>query len=229
MASESALAREDIQAAAPPTCAPEPTAYVMPTTGLTFTLPPDPDLDGACVQLPIRPSAPSLFRMVAMPIGANATVSKWETARLGAVSDRPGPWDELLSEVRRLPDLDPFTAINQWVNWNVRYREDAAGDEWSSAAATLARGYGDCEDLALAKMGLLLAAGLPSDDMYLVLLRDRAQSDHAVLAVKRDGQLFVLDNRTDKVLPAAAIADYTPVLSFSGPFAWTYGYRATTR
>jgi len=47
----------------------------------------------------------------------------------------------------------------------------------------------------------------------------------ALLAVNRNGRLHVLDNRTDKVLPADAIADYTPILSFSGPFAWTYGKR----
>ena len=38
-------------------------------------------------------------------------------------------------------------------------------------------------------------------------------------------RLVVLDNRTDKVLPAEAISDYTPILSFSGQFAWTYGRR----
>ena len=37
------------------------------------------------------------------------------------------------------------------------------------------------------------------------------------------GHLYVLDNRTDKIQPAEAIDDYRPVLSFSGPFAWTYG------
>jgi predicted transglutaminase-like cysteine proteinase len=113
--------------------------------------------------------------------------------------------------------------VNQWVNWHVRYRVDQGSDEWSTSAATLMRGYGDCEDFAVAKMGLLLALGVPADDMYLVLLRDRRQVQHAVLAVKREGQLLVLDNRTDKVLPAEAIDDYTPIMSFSGPFAWTYG------
>ncbi|ANY19667.1 Transglutaminase-like domain protein [Tsuneonella dongtanensis] len=227
------VAAQETAAAPTPACDAKPEPFVMPTTGAVFTLPPEPDTLAACEPPPPppppRPPAPSLFRMVAMPIGGNAVASKWDAARAGVITDRSGPWDELMSEVRRLPAADPISMVNQWVNWHVRFRDDAGRDEWSPAAETLIRGYGDCEDFALAKMGLLLALGVPGDDMYLVLLRDRAATDHAVLAVSRNGQLFVLDNRTDKILPASAIADYTPVISFSGQYAWTYGHRAAAR
>jgi predicted transglutaminase-like cysteine proteinase len=212
-----------------PDCAPEPVGYLMPTTGLVFTLPPDPDARAGCEPAapppPRRPPAPSLFDMVAMPIGTAPPARKWDAARIGTLADQSGPWDELVAEVRRLPAADPVRMVNQWVNWHVRYRDDAAGDEWSPATHTLRRGFGDCEDYALAKMELLLALGVPSDAMYLVLLRDSRQVEHAVLAVNRQDRLLVLDNRTDRVLPAEAIADYTPILSFSGSFAWTYGAR----
>ena len=215
-------------AAAP--CPPEPVTFVMPTTGVPFTLPVDEEAaEPACAlpppPAPVRPPAPSLFRMIALPVGNGAPSQKWHSVRLDAI-DQPGPWDELLAQAGRVPGTDPVAMVNQWVNWHVSYRDDPAGDEWAPASTTLKRGFGDCEDFALAKMGLLLALGIPSDDMYLVVLRDQRQFDHAVLAVSRNGRLFVLDNRTDKVLPAEAIADYTPVLSFSGSFAWTYGERA---
>lgn len=203
---------------------PAPEEFILPTTGFSFTLPPD---YGACTELappePVRPPAPSLFRMVALPVGQIAQLQKWESARQVSVADRPGPWDELLAQANQVSSGNPLETVNRWVNWHVRYRDDERGDEWSSAPTTLARGYGDCEDFALAKLALLQELGVPSDDMYLVLLRDRRQGDHAVLAVKREGRLLILDNRTDAVLPAEQVHDYTPIVSYSGPFAWTYG------
>ena len=208
-------------------CADVDAAFVMPTTGAPFSLPLASDeLTAECADPgpppPVRPPDPSLFNMAALPIGSSVADDKWQAARQGSLSERNGPWDELLEQANRVTAGNPLSMVNQWVNWHVRYRADV-GDEWSTSAATLTRGYGDCEDFAVAKMGLLLALGVPADDMYLVLLRDRQQVQHAVLAVKREGRLLVLDNRTDKVLPAEAIDDYKPIMSFSGPFAWTYG------
>ncbi len=201
----------------------------MPTTGVVFTLPPDTEAAAGCAPAepppPPRPPAPSLFSMVALPVGTNAIARKWETVRLASLVGESGPWEELVGEVHRLPAADPLRMVNSWVNWHVRYREDRTGDEWAPAALTLRRGYGDCEDFALAKRALLIELGVPSDDLYLVLLHDSRRVQHAVLAVNRRDRLLVLDNRTDKVLPAEVIADYTPIVSFSGPFAWTYGVR----
>lgn len=213
----------------PPACAVSAPAIVLPTTGLSFTLPPDLDAgDPAACPLgdaprPGRPPAPDLFRMAAVPVGKVAPLQKWDQARFGALADHPGPWAELLAQANGVADGNPLGMINQWVNWHVRYRDDAAGDEWTSAGTTLERGFGDCEDFALAKMALLVAAGIPADDMFLVLLRDRRDAQHAVLVVSREGERYVLDNRTDKLLTAEDVDDYTPILSFSGPFAWTYG------
>ena len=108
-----------------------------------------------------------------MPIGDNAPARKWADARLGGLADYPGAWTELLSEARRMPELDPVMMVNQRVNWHVRYREDGPADEWATAPVTLMRGYGDCEDFALAKMALLAELGVSPDEMFLVLLRDK--------------------------------------------------------
>ncbi|MXO52361.1 hypothetical protein GRI42_13695 [Erythrobacter gaetbuli] len=220
-----------------PIAAPDPieecqadVAFVMPATGFAFTLPP---LDTAAAAqpcepfeppIPTRPAAPSLFRMVALPVGSIAApMGNWEAARMIAIGEQAGPWNEFLAQGDRFGADNPLGAVNRWVNWRVRYVDDKRGDEWSAAPTTLARGYGDCEDFALAKMALLQELGIPADDMFLVLLRDRAQGEHAVLAVRLDGRFHVLDNRTDKVLPAERIEDYTPIMSYSGAFAWTYG------
>ena len=205
-------------------------SFVMPTTGLVFTLPASDanDVDASCEPAgpppPERPPAPSLLGMIALPLASPAnSMHKWEAARSVSVSDRPGPWDELLAQANSVTGGRPIEMVNRWVNWHVRYENDARGDQWAGAVETLSRGYGDCEDFALAKMALLEQLGLPADDMFLVLLRDHRQDDHAVLAVRNEGSFFVLDNRTDAVLPAERIDDYVPIVSYTGSFAWTYG------
>ena len=216
-------------------------AYVMPTTGFVFTLPSrvseeeaepqDPRALHHCAPPlpvpPVRPAAPSLFSMTALPVGGSTVPTrKWDAARLARLTVQAGPWNAMLAKTSASPSRDPLLAVNNWVNWNLRYTDDAYGDQWSSAPATLARGYGDCEDFALAKMALLEKLGVPSHEMYLVVLRDRQEVEHAILAVKRGGRLMVLDNRTDKVLPAELVHDYRPIVSYSGPFSWIYGERA---
>ncbi len=182
-----------------------------------------------CAAPPVRPDAPDIFGMAATPVSIRATRQDWEAARTGLPADAHGPWDELLGEARRLARVNPLDMVNRWVNWHVLYQDDRNGDAWSSAAETLRRGTGDCEDLAIVKMALLTELGIGPDDMFLVVVRQKARgADHAVLAVRREGAMVVLDSRTDVLQPAAALGDaYQPTLSYSGSFAWIYGYRTS--
>ncbi len=122
-----------------------------------------------------------------------------------------------------------LSAINRWVNRNIRYVEDrelfGQADYWAGAQLTMMLRKGDCEDIALAKMQLLSAAGIPQSDMYLTIARDTVRrADHALLVVKLDDRYVVLDNATDALLDGAKSHDYNPVLSFSGDQAWIHGY-----
>ena len=200
------------------------TARPVPEASLTLEQP-----SGECAAPPVRPDAPDIFGMAATPVSIRATRQDWEAARTGLPADARGPWDELLGEARRLAGSNPLDMVNRWVNWHVLYQDDRNGDAWSSAAETLQRGTGDCEDLAIVKMALLTELGIGPDDMFLVVVRQKARgADHAVLAVRRDGAMVVLDSRTDVLQPAAALGDaYQPTLSYSGSFAWIYGYRTS--
>ncbi|MDJ0642098.1 MAG: transglutaminase-like cysteine peptidase [Erythrobacter sp.] len=143
---------------------------------------------------------------------------------------------EKLSNRRHLADLDVaaaseefVAAVNRWVNREVRYVEDrelyGQADYWAGARLTLMLGKGDCEDIALAKMQLLAAAGVPKSDMYLTIARDTVRrADHALLVVRLGDRYVVLDNATDMLLDGARSHDYNPVLSFSGDQAWLHGY-----
>ena len=211
-----------------PECSPATPApaVVLPTTGAVVSLPPQASAVECALAAPppVRPPAPDLFRMVALPVSATPLLRKWEEARAVSVAGQAGPWSELLGKANRITGNSPFVMVNMWVNWHVRYQRDA-GDDWADVLTTLRRGVGDCEDIAIAKMALLAALGVSPDDMYLVLLRDSRREDHSVLAVRRTGSFYILDNRTDKLLAAALVTDYTPIESFSGDFAWTYGRR----
>ena len=114
------LPQDDVARIGSEACPAEPEAFVMPTTGVAFTLPPDPD-QAACAEPappppPIRPPAPSLFRMVALPVGDTAPRQKWELARLGEVAEHRGPWDELLSEAARMQSGD---AVRTGMGWEL--------------------------------------------------------------------------------------------------------------
>ena len=77
-----------------------------------------------------------------------------------------------------------------------------------SAADTLNRGRGDCEDYALLKYALLREAGFAEDDLRLAIVRlPLLQQDHAVLAVRLEGRWLVLDNRRFAMLDARDYAD----------------------
>lgn len=121
-----------------------------------------------------------------------------------------------------------LSAVNRWVNQRIRYAEDrdqyGVGDFWAGAKKTLRAGRGDCEDIALVKMQLLAAAGVPREDMILTIARDLVRNaDHAVLIVRTDAGWRMLDNATDEVLDAAPSHDYRAILSFGNQGSWLHG------
>jgi len=124
---------------------------------------------------------------------------------------------------------EKLDAINRWVNQAITYTEDrelfGRADFWAGAHKTLKLGRGDCEDIALTKMQLLAAAGIPREDMILTIARDLVRNaDHAVLMVGHAGGFVMLDNTTDQVLDASTSHDYQPVLSFGANRTWLHGY-----
>jgi len=206
----------------------------LPGSGVSTASPEERQVDAApsslCApsvpQPRVRPSAPNIFGSFAVPLGSTRLDARWNEARRASLEGVDGPWNALIAVAGQVPDRDPLPLVNRWVNEHIRFVDDQGADSWSDAANTLIRGTGDCEDYAIAKMALLQRLGVPADDMFLVIVRDRLrQADHAVLAVRRDGAMRVLDNRTDMILTAEQITDYRPALSYNGPFAWIYGYQ----
>jgi predicted transglutaminase-like cysteine proteinase len=60
-------------------------------------------------------------------------------------------------------------------------------------------GYGDCEDIALAKRRELIAEGWDASALLMAVVRERNGDGHAVLMVRTDRGDLVLDNQDGMV------------------------------
>lgn len=170
---------------------------------------------------------PDVFGSVALAVSHTSLDGRWAKVAHAPIGARAAAFAASVASHNKLDRLD---AVNRFVNRRVAFINDiqqyGVSDRWMPAAETLRRGRGDCEDFAIAKLQLLRHAGFADKDLYLVILRDTARrADHAVLVVRAEGRLLVLDNGTARIVDSEMIADYRPIFSFSGNKAWTHGYR----
>jgi predicted transglutaminase-like cysteine proteinase len=175
-------------------------------------------------------STPNVFGTVALRVSHTAMDARW-THAIHAAAPAENRWREAVGAASALPDHARLALANAWVNHAVTFESDIANygvtDYWASARETIGRGRGDCEDFAIAKMEFLREAGVPARDLYLVIARDLVRrADHALLIVRLDDGYWVLDSGADEVLPAQAVADYRPLVTYSGAGQeWIHGYR----
>jgi predicted transglutaminase-like cysteine proteinase len=106
--------------------------------------------------------------------------------------------------------------INRAINLAIRPMSDLAQygeiDVWSSPLVTFAHGAGDCEDYAIAKFVALRQAGIPADDLRVVIMRDTLNGeDHAVAAARLDGNWLMLDNRRMAMVEDTYVRNYRPL------------------
>lgn len=126
----------------------------------------------------------------------------------------------IVDAVRSRQGQSRLEEANRAINFAVRYASDLAQhgelDRWSAPLATLSAGRGDCEDYAIAKYVVLTQAGVATEDLRLVLVRDRrARQDHAVLAARFDGRWLILDNRYGAVLSDADVGHFVPLYALN--------------
>ena len=105
--------------------------------------------------------------------------------------------------------------VNRAINLAVKATSDLMQygriDVWSPPLAMLARGAGDCEDYAIAKFVLLRLAGVPPEDIRIVVMHDTVHGeDHAVAAARLDGHWLTLDNRRMAMVEDTDVRSYRP-------------------
>ena len=171
-------------------------------------------------------AGPDLFGSVGLKLGANRYSERWRRVTAPGASAGLG---QLVEAARTLQRPAQAQFVNAALNRSIRYRfdTDPSGERWATPRETLSRGFGDCEDYAIAKMHALRRLGVAPGDLFMTIGHDAAAgAAHAVLVVRANGRFFVLDNRTDRLIPEQGYGDFYPILSFSAAGgSWLHGYR----
>lgn len=126
----------------------------------------------------------------------------------------------IVNEVGSRSGTARIETANRLINTAIRYVSDltqhAAIDMWSAPLASLGTGRGDCEDYAIAKYVVLREAGVPEQDLRIVLVRDRkVREDHAVLTVRNGDKWAVLDNRSSMLALDNELLHFTPLFALN--------------
>jgi predicted transglutaminase-like cysteine proteinase len=141
-------------------------------------------------------------------------------------------WQALLRDLRGQDRLSQVRALNRFAN-RIPYNSDmevwGRSDYWASPLEFLRR-TGDCEDYAILKYYSLRQLGVPAADMRMVVVQDTVRNlAHAVLLVLVDGQLLVLDNLTNAIVPQERTPQYVPYYSVNEEARWAHLERGTRR
>jgi predicted transglutaminase-like cysteine proteinase len=111
-----------------------------------------------------------------------------DAAEPATISLTPRSWQTIVSVNRKVNT--EIVAVTDLEHWGVPDRWDLPTD-----------GYGDCEDFQLLKRKLLAESGLPRRAMRMTVVIDEKREGHAVLMIRTDRGDFILDNKTNAVLP----------------------------
>ena len=106
--------------------------------------------------------------------------------------------------------------INRAVNLTIRPMSDLAQygqiDYWAPPLISFRHLAGDCEDYAIAKFVALWEAGVPAQDLRIVIMRNIFYGgDHAVAAAKLNGHWLMLDNLHMAMVEDRHVRNFRPL------------------
>jgi predicted transglutaminase-like cysteine proteinase len=152
--------------------------------------------------------------------------------------------DERWLRIGQLPSRNPLLAalvrgasawtryqqasfVQSTVNGRFVYRSDqdnwGVKDYWASADETIARGAGDCEDLALVKLQALRLLGFNERDLYLMTGTKPSGEEHALLLVRIDERFWVLEDGLSRMVPAESFHMFRPAVTYGAGWKWVHG------
>lgn len=185
-----------------------------------------PGAQGPHASRPTAAAAPNAFGSAALALGPNRYSERWNRVAFGGETPELG---RIVEPARSLAIPAKAAFVNAALNQRIRYRfdTDSNGDRWATARETLGRRSGDCEDYVIAKMHALRRLGITPGDLYMTIGQDSAAgAAHAVLLVRSGRTFYVLDNRTDRLIPETSYRRFYPIISFSAAGrSWLHGYR----
>jgi len=165
--------------------------------------------------------SPLLLRYVSQKWGDGAIdrLQAWRSTELEGLAKRP--------DAHAVLNNDELQLFNRF--WNkVPYFSDqqhwGITDYWATPIETLASNGADCEDYAIAKYFSLKELGVPPESLRITYVRSvKINEAHMVLAYypTPDADPYILDNLTEKLVPASERDDLQPVYSFNDDDLWT--------
>lgn len=181
-----------------------------------------------------RPVSPSVFGTVALPVRAKPTSTRW--AKLMRASLNQPALGRLTSAGHALAPEDNVAYVQVAVNHAIRTNPEITNcsDDgyWAPAQETLARGMGDCFDVAIAKMEALRLLGFPDRDLYLTTgwfgggsAAGRGRESVALL-VRVGERFWLLPEQSDHAYESTAEGEasrFTPVVTYGVGVTWVHG------
>ncbi len=178
-----------------------------------------------------RPDSPDVFGTVALNAGVTFYDARF---RRVASTDTADPLvQRLAAAARTLDPMAKLRTVQREINSRVRWMHDldnmGVADFWANAGETLRRGTGDSEDIAIAKMQVLKAAGFNPKDLYISVGRHSTRGAHILLLAKTSSGFFVLDDQVNDLLTPSQHGRFTPVMTLGQGMSWLHGKRSARR
>lgn len=180
-----------------------------------------------------NPAKAAMFGSGEVRSNDTASFTKWSAVvsrhkqSLRKNSSEIQAWKGEVQELKTASKRNTIIAVNEHFNKKIKYRIDqkvwGKSDYWATPIETAAKGYGDCDDYAIAKYFALKELGFDERNMRLVVLKDKKKNEiHAVLAVKESGKYYILDNQLSNATPDYQISYYEPIYSINTASWWRH-------
>lgn len=173
----------------------------------------------------ILSGAPSFYAGLPAPILGYDRVRPLQEDDFRADSPSARAWQILVKLLRFQNGENQLRLVNQFIN-SQKYKDDFSlyrrNDHWATVAEFMEKG-GDCEDYAIAKFRALLAAGVPEQNMRILVVEDQGlRLPHAILAVRLGKRTLILDNQTPQISPYQEKSGYRLLYSFNTAGLWVH-------
>ena len=177
-----------------------------------------------------RPANPDVFGTVALKAGVTFYDARFR--RVSATDARDPLVMRLAAGAANLDPVGKLRLVQQEISQAVHWQHDldnmGVADFWANAGETLRRGTGDAEDIAIAKMQVLKAAGFDPKDLYISVGRHSSRGAHILLLARTANGFFALDDK-DGMVPASQNTRFTPIMTIGQGMSWIHGRRVGGR
>jgi predicted transglutaminase-like cysteine proteinase len=134
-------------------------------------------------------------------------------------------WQAFLKSIKHLPAMSQIKLVNKYANqkeYILDIENYAVADFWATAKEFLVNS-GDCEDYAIIKMLSMKWLGYDVNSMRVVVVQDtNLRVAHAVMAIKNNNDIYILDNQIEEVISHMDIFHYVPVYSINEDNWWMH-------